>query len=205
MSSAQTQPPAIAPEPIGPGRFVLVVGPSGAGKDTLIAGAKEACGNDPAIAFPRRVVTRPATKAEDHDSLDNATFDDAVNDGAFAFWWQAHGLKYGVPRSTEDDIRAGRTVICNVSRSVVAEVRARYVRVDVVLVTAPAEILAARLSGRSRASDGPLNERIKRNDAFTDFRPDCTIDNAGAPDKAVRQLLGVIKYLKSHPIFSRSP
>lgn len=178
---------------IGPGRFVLVVGPSGGGKDTLIALARTACRADRTIVFPRRIVTREASAAEDHDSLDDAAFDRAATDGGFAFWWQAHGLKYAIPGSAADDIRAGRTVICNVSRAIVAEVRTRYTQVDVVLVTAPAEILAARLAGRSRASDGPLEQRIKRNDAFAGFRADHTINNAGAPRTAARQLLAVLQ------------
>ncbi|MGA7013248.1 MAG: phosphonate metabolism protein/1,5-bisphosphokinase (PRPP-forming) PhnN, partial [Pseudolabrys sp.] len=55
-------------ELIGPGRLVLVVGPSGAGKDTVITGAKAACAADSTFVFPRRVVTRPASDAEDHDT-----------------------------------------------------------------------------------------------------------------------------------------
>jgi ribose 1,5-bisphosphokinase len=184
---------AATPPLIGPGRFVLVVGPSGGGKDTLIALAKTACRADPSIVFPHRIVTREASAAEDHDSLDDAAFDRAATDGGFAFWWQAHGLKYAVPGSVADDIRAGCTVICNVSRAIVADVRARYTLVDVVLVTAPADILAARLAGRARASDGPLEQRIKRNDAYTGFRADYTINNVGAPRAAARQLLKVLQ------------
>jgi ribose 1,5-bisphosphokinase PhnN len=74
----------------------------------------------------------------------------------------------------------------------VADVRARYARVDVVLVTAPADVLTARLLGRSRDTDGSLTERIKRNDAYTDFQASHVIENVGAPGAAVQQLLGVI-------------
>jgi ribose 1,5-bisphosphokinase len=191
MSAPQTQS-ARTQAPIGPGRFILVVGPSGAGKDTIIAGAKAARGGDPSIVFPRRVVTRPASEAEDHDTLASAAFDGAVKDGAFAFWWEAHGLKYGIPRAADDNIRAGRVVVCNVSRAVVAEVRARYAHVEAVTITAPADVLAARLAGRSRGTDGSLAQRVDRNNAFTDFRADHVIENIATPEAAVQMLLGVI-------------
>ena len=181
-----------APHKIGPGRFVLVVGPSGGGKDTVIAGVKEACREHPGFVFPRRVVTRDASAAEDHDSLDDAAFERAIADGAFAVWWPAHGLKYGIPRGIDDDIRAGRTVICNVSRAIVADVQARYENVAVVLITAPPDVLAARLAGRARPSDGPLDQRVKRNDAFGTFQADHTIDNTGTPEEAVRTFIEVI-------------
>ena len=99
---------------IGPGRLVLVVGPSGAGKDTLIAGARAACADDASVVFPRRVVTRPSSAAEDHDTMATDEFTQAVADGAFALWWEAHGNRYGIPSAIDDDIRAGRTVVCNV-------------------------------------------------------------------------------------------
>jgi ribose 1,5-bisphosphokinase len=182
-----------APETIGPGRLVLVVGPSGAGKDTLIARAKATISGDPAIVFPRRVVTRPASDAEDHDSLSDADFDCAVTDGMFAFWWQAHGLRYGVPRTIDDDFRAGRIIVCNVSRGIVGDVRVRYARVDAVLITAPAEILSTRLAGRSRDTDGNLTQRMARNDAFNGFNADFVIENSGTADAAAQQLLEVIK------------
>ena len=107
------------PGRIGPGRLVLVVGPSGAGKDTLIQGARESCANDPSVVFPKRVVTRPSSSAEDHDTMSDAAFTAAVADGAFALWWGAHGNQYGIPASIDADIRAGKTVVCNVSRTIV--------------------------------------------------------------------------------------
>lgn len=179
--------------PIGPGRLLLVVGPSGAGKDTVIAGAKAACADRTDVVFPRRVVTRDASAAEDHDSLDAAGFDRALADGAFAFWWPAHNLRYGIPRAIDDDIRAGRTVVCNVSRGIVADLRLRYAHVVAVRITAPADILAARLAGRGRGSDGPLPDRIKRNEAYAGFQPDRTIDNSGSPAAAIRRLVKLIE------------
>lgn len=193
MNPLTSEPPSHVPDPIGPGRLVLVVGPSGAGKDTLIAHAKAACQGDSGIVFPRRAVTRPISSAEDHDSLSDDAFERAVADGSFAFFWQAHGLKYGIWRSADDDVRDGRTVVCNVSRTVVDDLRRRYARLDAVLITAPAEVLAARLAGRARASDGALAQRLQRNAAFETFRADHVIENTGASEIAARLLLDVIR------------
>lgn len=178
---------------IGPGRLVLVVGPSGAGKDTLINAAREACHDAPGAVFPRRVVTRPSSAAEDHDTLSNAAFDRAATQGAFAVWWSAHGLKYGLPVSIEADIRAGRTVVCNVSRTIVADARAHYANVIVVLVTAPPEVLAARLAARARGSDGSVRDRVGRSPALdNNLKPDVLIENVGTIEPSVQTLVRVI-------------
>jgi ribose 1,5-bisphosphokinase len=193
MSTLSTASPPLLPEPIGPGRLVLVVGPSGAGKDSAMSAAKARCIEDRSIVFARRVVTRSATPAEDHDTITDAAFEDADRHGDFAFRWEAHGLKYGIPRTTDDDIRAGRAVVCNVSRGIVASVRPRYANVVCVLITAPPDVLAARLSGRARDSDGPLTQRIARNEVYGDFRADDVIENTGTLDAAVEKLLGIIR------------
>ena len=55
-------------------RLVAIVGPSGAGKDTLIRGALAA---RPDLHLARRVITRPAdTDSEDFDSVTEADFAD---------------------------------------------------------------------------------------------------------------------------------
>ncbi len=176
---------------IGPGRLVLVVGPSGAGKDTLLALAREACTGDDAVVFAQRLVTREASAFEDNASLTPAAFAQALDEDAFALHWEAHGLRYGLPRALDDEIRARRTVVANVSRTVVAVARAAYADVSVVLVTAPAEVLAARLAARARHSDGSLAERVNR--SVADPVPDATIINVGPPSEGARELLEVIR------------
>jgi len=177
-------------EHIGPGHLVLVVGPSGAGKDTLITHARGRCPDS--VAFPRRVVTRPPSAAEDHDTLSEEAFDRALAEGVFALSWQAHGLKYGIPASADADIRAGRTVVCNASRTVIAAARERYAFVAVVLVTAPPEVLATRLAQRSRATDGSASARLSRSIGNDEVCPDVIIDNMGAIEASVERLLDVV-------------
>jgi ribose 1,5-bisphosphokinase len=179
---------------IGPGRLILVVGPSGAGKDTLISYARAACIDDAAVVFPRRVITRAPSSAEDHDSLSIDVFDQAARDGAFALHWEAHGLKYGIPAAMDDNIRADQTVVCNVSRSIVAAARGRYAVTLVIAVTAPKAVLAARLATRSRSSDGDIARRIDRAaPSEEELRPDITIANVGDPAHAGAKLVAIIR------------
>jgi ribose 1,5-bisphosphokinase len=178
---------------IGPGQLVLVVGPSGAGKDTLIDVVRTACRDETNIVFPRRVITRPSSSAEDHDTISDAAFDQAVTGGAFALWWAAHGLKYGIPAAIDDDIQAGRTVVCNVSRTVIGNARTRYANVTVVLVTAPQDILAARLRDRGRSSDGSVKDRVQRSvSPDGELNADIVIKNTGSVDSAAGTLLRVV-------------
>ncbi len=182
------------PGALGPGRLVLVVGPSGAGKDTLLNGARVACAYDPALVFPRRVVTRPKSDAEDHDSIDTATFARAAGDGAYALWWQAHGHSYGIPASIDRDIAAGRTVVCNVSRTVIDLARRRYGFVTVVEITAPEQVLQSRLASRQRPSDGNLAERLERSTEVERlYSADIIIRNVGRPDGGIRRLIRAIR------------
>ena len=188
------QPLTTRSDTIGPGRLVLVVGPSGGGKDALIGGARSACEGDFSVVFPRRVVTRPSSSFEDHATLSDDAFKHAAAQGAFALWWTAHGHSYGIPSSIDDDIRAGRTVVCNVSRGIVGPARKRYAAVTVVLVTAPEAVLQERLAGRNRPSDGDIGSRIARSaKPETAVDADIEISNVGPVESGIRRLLDVIR------------
>ncbi|KYK45909.1 phosphonate metabolism protein/1,5-bisphosphokinase (PRPP-forming) PhnN [Bradyrhizobium liaoningense] len=178
---------------IGPGRLVLVVGPSGAGKDTLLRLAQAACADDPDIIFPRRVVTRESSADEDNIAVSQEEFRRVREHGDFAVHWEAHGHFYALPLEINDDIRAGRAVVANVSRTVIAALRRAYVNVVVVAITAPPDVLAQRLAARARHSDGNIAERLSRNIGDASARADVTILNAGSADYHGRQLVRVIR------------
>ncbi len=191
-----TEAPTISPHRpamIGPGRFIVVVGPSGAGKDTLIGLARVACADDGKFVFPRRVVTREASAFEDNEQISLDAFQQARTRGDFAVHWEAHGHCYALPRAIDDDIRAGRTVVANVSRTVVDAIRRAYADVTVVSITAPSDILAERLAARSRSSDGQIENRLSRAVADVATGPDVTIANVGSVEDHAREFVQVIK------------
>ena len=179
---------------IGPGRLVLVVGPSGAGKDTLIAGARSACADDPSVVFPQRVVTRPSSVAEKHETTSAELFAQRLAEGGFALWWDAHGNRYGIPSAIDDHIRSGRTVVCNVSRTIIGYARLRYASVVTVLVTAPRSVLEQRLAARGRPSDGDPARRMARTAELNrGEEADVAIKNVGRPAVGIRRLVAAIR------------
>jgi ribose 1,5-bisphosphokinase len=171
------------------GTLFLIVGPSGAGKDTLIAAARAAL--DVRFVFPRRVITRAVDPdGEDHEVTDELSFAARERAGAFALSWRAHGLAYGIPASIAEELAAGRDVVVNVSRAVVAMAQAGFPRTRVVLVTAPAELLRTRLEARGREAGAAIDERLGR---VQDVAPDSVIVNDGAAETAVQAFLTVLK------------
>jgi ribose 1,5-bisphosphokinase len=175
--------------------LVLVVGPSGAGKDTLINAAKAALADDPSFVFPRRVVTRQAVAAlEDHDSVSEEAFARAEAAGAYALSWGAHGLRYGLPASLRDDLEAGKIVVFNASRAMVATAMEKFPGTRVILVEATPEVRARRLSGRGRETETEVAARLARE--VPAALPDAIrVDNSGALEDGIGRFASALRRL----------
>jgi ribose 1,5-bisphosphokinase len=168
------------------GRLVCVVGASGSGKDTLVEWVRE---RRPAgIAFAQRTITRPAfSGGERHAAVDDAEFDALLARGAFALHWRAHGLRYGIRREIDDWLAQGLTVVVNGSREHLPRARTDYPQIEVVHVTAPDEVLRARLEARAREDAESVQLRLARRPRVP--QPALEISNAGPLRTAGEQLL----------------
>jgi ribose 1,5-bisphosphokinase len=181
-------------QPLHGGVFVAVVGPSGAGKDTLIAYARESFGDEAGVEFVRRVITRPSDAAsEDHDTLADAAFDEAEKAGAFAVSWTAHGLRYGLPINVDAVIANGHVAVANLSRGAISLVKGRYANVVVAEVTAAPEVLAQRLSARGRESHGEVLARLARSAELDGVPGAVRIDNGGTREEAGGRFVALLR------------
>lgn len=146
------------------GRLFYVVGPSGAGKDTVIAAALERLPPGVRVRLARRAVTRPASAggAETHEPMSREDWEAVRAAGGFSLYWEANGLAYGVRRELDEWLAAGERVIVNGSREYLPRARDRYPGLRVLLITAPREQILERLIARGREAEAEIDARLSR-------------------------------------------
>jgi len=151
------------------GQLVYIVGPSGAGKDAVIACAREALAEDGEIVFAQRYITRPASAGhENHIALSFGEFGERVWRGCFALWWRSHGLEYGIGIEIDHWLATGFTVVVNGSRAYLPTARQRYPNLQTVIVTTSPRLIEQRLRSRARDTSEEIAERLGRNAALDD-------------------------------------
>jgi len=181
--------------------LVAVVGPSGAGKDSLLAQARAILQDDPQVCFARRYITRPVDAAgEGHEPLSNEEFARRRARGDFALYWESHGLGYGIGQEINHWLRQGRMVVYNGSRAHLPLAYAAYPHLRVVAVTAPPETLAQRLAERRRESAADIAERMRQQPVLPAHLPVIEVSNHGDLASATAAFL---RALEHHRNFSR--
>lgn len=183
-------------------RMLYVMGPSGAGKDSLLAWLRARL--DPALPlhWARRTISRPAQAGgEAHESVDAATFERLRDERAFGLHWAAHGLLYGVRHQELAPLQAGRWVMLNGSRAYLAEAQQHYPELTVLHITASPEVLHQRLLARGRESAETVAQRVQRAGAYRPTAPQRLIEvrNDGTLDAAGEQLLQGLQLLEGWP------
>jgi ribose 1,5-bisphosphokinase len=183
------------------GPLVYVMGPSGAGKDSVMERARSLLPADAPVVFAHRYITRPAgAGGENHIALSAAEFELRRAHGLFAFHWEAHGNHYGIGREIHAWRQAGLTVVVSGSREHWQTLGGLDDDAHPVLITASPERLAERLAARGREDAAAAARRIGRGDAYavTDHRL-VTIINDGALEAAAQAFLSLTATLQCSP------
>ncbi|MGR1582816.1 phosphonate metabolism protein/1,5-bisphosphokinase (PRPP-forming) PhnN [Thalassobius sp. S69A] len=176
---------------MGQGAIFAVVGPSGVGKDTLMAAALAA---RPDLYLVRRVITRPASAGgEDFEAVSPDEFARRAAAGAFVLHWQAHGLSYGIPRRAVLAAAQGRTVLFNGSRAMLTQAAQVFDDLRVLHIRATDAALAQRLQARGRETAESIAARLERARLpLPAGLKVVDIDNSGALDQAVTAFLAAL-------------
>lgn len=183
-------------ETVHTARLFYLVGPSGAGKDTLIDYCRARLRPASGIRIARRYITRPVTAGgETHIALTEAEFERRRNAAGFAMHWQAHGFFYGIGVEIDDWLEQGMGVLVNGSRAYAGQALQRYGQrlVPIELQVAP-PTLRARLARRGREDAHSAETRLQRSARLphTHLRRALSIDNNGPLVEAGRRLMTIL-------------
>ncbi len=147
------------------GTLVVLSGPSGVGKSTLVSRALEAM---PELAFSVSVTTRPPRPTErdgvDYRFVDEEAFEALAARGGLLERAVVHGRHYGTPRDAVHDLQAlGRTVLLDIDTQGADQVRESGEPATFVFVLPPdADTLEARLKLRGTEDPAAMTLRLSR-------------------------------------------
>jgi ribose 1,5-bisphosphokinase len=184
-------------------RLIYIVGPSGAGKDSLLGWLRDNLPPQAPVHLARRTVSRPAQAGgEAHESVDAAEFEYLRARNAFVFDWAANDLHYGIRESELSPLDHGAWVLVNGSRAHLPQAARRFPGLTVLHITASPDILRERLTSRGRETPDMVEARVARaaNLAWPadaggiEIRNDSTLGAAGA------QLLAALERLDGWPV-----
>ncbi len=179
------------------GRLIFLIGPSGAGKDSLLQAARTQL-ESRGCHVVQRVITRSAEAVgEEAKAVTPEQFDQLEAGGAFAMSWRANGLAYGIPEQINQWLAAGHDVLVNGSRAYLPEARRRYPDLLAILLTVEPAVLRERLLARGRESIAEIDARLARNVQFqnADSNSDPqlhVLDNSANFERTVAALLDLI-------------
>lgn len=144
-------------------RLIYVIGPSGAGKDSVIHALRERWSLRLPVHWARRTITRAVQpEGEPHESVTLTDFTQLLQRGALAMHWQGNGLRYGVRRSELAPLEQGHCVLVTGSRAHAPVVQRVWPACTLVHISAPTDVLRQRLNARGREDEQAIASRLRR-------------------------------------------
>lgn len=135
-------------------KIVLIVGPSGVGKDTLLRNVKDKIQAN----FVTRYITRIPSADESNFYIDEKAYEILLNNDFFISGWEAHNNKYAIAKN---QIIEGLNII-SISRGSIKDFEKVFDNVITINITLPRNILYERLKIRGRENEKQIQERLNR-------------------------------------------
>jgi guanylate kinase len=178
--------------------LLVISGPSGVGKDAVIAGLKKALSS---AHFVTTATTRPPRPGErdgvDYHFLTDRQYDDLIAEDGFLEHASVYNQRSGVPRSeVEEPMAKGQDVIVRVDVQGAATIK-RVIPDAVLVFLAPASPGELQQRLRERATDDGADLRLRLKTASQEMARERAFDyvvvNAdGSLDEAVSQIVAIM-------------
>lgn len=146
------------------GNLLVVSGPAGAGKGTLVSRLSDRVSDVWVSVSATTRAPRPGEVDGVHYFFyDEERFDRAVEEGGMLEWAHVHGHRYGTPRATVEEMMAqGRQVVLEIDVQGAFQVREMIPAAKLIFIEPPSlEVLESRLRGRGTEDDAEVRRRMK--------------------------------------------
>ncbi|MES2926810.1 MAG: phosphonate metabolism protein/1,5-bisphosphokinase (PRPP-forming) PhnN [Pseudomonadota bacterium] len=184
------------------GRLIYCMGPSGAGKDSLLDWLRAHLPTPFPVHWAQRTISRAAMPdGEAHESVSPKAFFALRHELAFVLHWEANGLGYGVRHTQLAPLTQGNWVLLNGSRAYLPEALARFPDLVAVHITASPQVLRERLRARGRETREEVEARVQRALAYSPPPGAASLEvhNDGALGDAGQRLLNALENLPGWP------
>jgi len=146
------------------GKLVVITGPSGVGKSTIVREAIRRTGAEYSVSATTRRPRQGEVDGRHYRFVDRAAFERMIDRGELLEWAEVFGELYGTPAGpVRQAVEAGKTVILEIDVQGGLQVRRAAPDATGVLILPPdEEELARRLAGRGSESEEALARRLAK-------------------------------------------
>jgi guanylate kinase len=150
---------------INPGKLIVLTGPSGVGKGTLV---KELLSRYPDIYLSVSATTRSPRPGEINGQhyyfVSRAEFEEMITAGEFLEWAEFAGNCYGTPKQqVQNRINEGKLVLLEIEVEGARQIRDSFPDALRIFILPPSSAeLENRLRGRGQDSEDAIARRLKR-------------------------------------------
>lgn len=179
------------------GRLVVISGPSGVGKTTIVEAVLDRTSSVFSVSATTRPPRRGEVDGEDYHFLNREDFEAKVTEGDILEWVEYGGYLYGTLRVAVDPVlRSGQSVILDIENEGAKQIRGAYENAVLIFVSPPTlSALQERLVGRGDTPESDMEVRLDVAAAQMAEAPyvyDHIVENDDLT-RTIEQVLGILR------------
>ncbi|HEX4580246.1 MAG TPA: guanylate kinase [Candidatus Dormibacteraeota bacterium] len=184
-----------------PGRLIVLSGPSGVGKDTVLHELRRL---DPALRYSVSYTTRAPRPGETdgvaYSFIDEPRFRDMAGRGEFLEWAEVHGHLYGTAEArVKEALGRGEDIVLKIDVQGAAWIRPRVDGALFIFLMPPSEDeLRRRLMSRDTEDEADVDLRVRN--AVAEMTEAAAYDHQVVNDdvsRAAREILDIVRRRRS--------